>query len=258
MAGRPTLTRVTTPIEALRRAVTSDPARPRLTWYDEETGERVELSGASLINWVNKTANLLTAELGVGAAEAVAIDLPRHWITAVWWYACDAVGALPQLGADPSAAVAVVGPNGLDPTPPNDEVVAVSLRPLGAPFAEALPRLVHDYSVAVRSQGDHFAATGAGDEAVGTRVQRLAGDWQLTSTDRVLATGPLQDAADIEASLLAPLSTDGSVVWLRNQPGAASVQVLASERVTVGVAAQPPQSLAPLAIRWLPIPAVSS
>src|SRR5688572_3007266 len=39
-------------------AVAVDPTRPLLTWYDDATGERTELSGATLDNWVAKTANL--------------------------------------------------------------------------------------------------------------------------------------------------------------------------------------------------------
>ena len=48
-------------------AVATDPTRPLLTWYDDATGERTELSGATLANWVAKTANLLVDEVGAGA-----------------------------------------------------------------------------------------------------------------------------------------------------------------------------------------------
>ena len=47
-------------------AYAGDPARPLLTWYDDGTGERVELSGATLGNWVAKTANLLVDGCGLG------------------------------------------------------------------------------------------------------------------------------------------------------------------------------------------------
>ena len=40
-------------------AIATDPTRPLLTFYDDATGERTELSGATLANWVAKTANLL-------------------------------------------------------------------------------------------------------------------------------------------------------------------------------------------------------
>ena len=62
-------------------AIAADPARPLLTWYDDATGERTELSGATLANWVAKTANLLVDEVGPeprrpgrGAAAAALAD----------------------------------------------------------------------------------------------------------------------------------------------------------------------------------------
>ena len=64
----------------------------------------------------------------------------------------------PLASADASGPpdVAVVGPDRLAALPEAGEVVAVSLRPMGAPFADALPPLVHDFAVEVRSQPDHF------------------------------------------------------------------------------------------------------
>ena len=47
-------------------AVAADPTRPLLTYYDDATGERTELSGTSLANWVAKTANLLVDRCGLG------------------------------------------------------------------------------------------------------------------------------------------------------------------------------------------------
>ena len=49
-----------------------DPTRPLLTWYDDATGERTELSGATLANWVAKTANLLVDGLGLGPGDRAA------------------------------------------------------------------------------------------------------------------------------------------------------------------------------------------
>src|SRR5262245_66226190 len=47
----------------------ADPTRPLLTWYDDTTGERTELSGATLGNWVAKTANLLVDGVGAGPGD---------------------------------------------------------------------------------------------------------------------------------------------------------------------------------------------
>src|SRR5829696_4614325 len=59
-----------------------DPARPLVTFYDDSTGERVELSATTLDNWVAKTANLLQDEFDVGPGRSVAVALPVHWQTA--------------------------------------------------------------------------------------------------------------------------------------------------------------------------------
>ena len=56
-----------------------DPAGPRITYYDDATGERIELSAVTLGNWAAKTANLLRDELGAGPGSRVAVLLPAHW-----------------------------------------------------------------------------------------------------------------------------------------------------------------------------------
>ncbi|MFN8097433.1 MAG: TIGR03089 family protein [Dermatophilaceae bacterium] len=88
----------------------SDPARPRITCYDDGTGERIELSARVLANWVAKAANLLQDEFEVGPGSVVALDLPPHWRTLYWALAVWRTGAavlLPPLGEATSADVAV-------------------------------------------------------------------------------------------------------------------------------------------------------
>ncbi|MBL3753101.1 TIGR03089 family protein, partial [Mycobacteroides abscessus] len=68
----------------------------RITYYDDATGERIELSTATLANWAAKTANLLRDELGGGPSTRVAVLLPAHWQTAevlfgIWWIGAEAV-----------------------------------------------------------------------------------------------------------------------------------------------------------------------
>ncbi len=160
----PTLTPVTSTSDHLRRALTSDPSRPRLTYYDDATGERVELSTTTLANWVAKTINLLTLECGVGPGSQVLLHLPRHWTTAVWVLAADATGAQVRYGPHATPAsepvdVAVVGPDGVDEPPDAEEVFAVSLAPLAAPFTRALPTLVRDFTVEVRAMPDQVSGS---------------------------------------------------------------------------------------------------
>src|SRR5690606_33707705 len=52
-----------TPADLLSSALAADPGRPLVTFYDDATGERVELSVATFAYWVAKTANLLQDEL---------------------------------------------------------------------------------------------------------------------------------------------------------------------------------------------------
>ena len=72
------------PPELLDRALRADPARPLLTFYDDATDERTELSVATFANWVAKTANLLQDDLGAGPGATLSLDLPPHWQAAVW------------------------------------------------------------------------------------------------------------------------------------------------------------------------------
>ena len=52
-------------------ALRADPSGPFLTFYDDATGERIELSLTSLENWVAKTANLLVDELDLEPGDVV-------------------------------------------------------------------------------------------------------------------------------------------------------------------------------------------
>ena len=73
-----------------------DPVGPRITFYDDATGERIELSTVTLANWAAKTANLLRDELGAGPGSRVAVLLPAHWQTAavlfgIWYIGAEVV-----------------------------------------------------------------------------------------------------------------------------------------------------------------------
>ena len=113
---------------ALASALARDGARPLVTFYDDATGERVELSATTLANWVSKTVNFLVDTCGVGPGSRVSLHLPRHWLLAVWALAADAVGAEIVVGAmEPALGVdvAVVGPEILSaasPVPDADRV----------------------------------------------------------------------------------------------------------------------------------------
>ncbi|MSV78126.1 MAG: TIGR03089 family protein, partial [Actinobacteria bacterium] len=52
-------------VDLFAQRLKMDPSGPLITYYDTDTGERIELSATSLANWINKTANFLTDELMV-------------------------------------------------------------------------------------------------------------------------------------------------------------------------------------------------
>jgi uncharacterized protein (TIGR03089 family) len=93
---------IDTPAALLASLIRSDPARPRLTWYDDQAGptqgERIELSGKVLGNWVAKAANLLQEDLEIGPGSRVVVDLPAHWRAAYWLLAVWSVGAEAVMG----------------------------------------------------------------------------------------------------------------------------------------------------------------
>lgn len=221
-----------TPADLLRSALATDPARPLVTYYDDATGERVELSVATFANWVAKTANLLQGELSAEPGDRLALLLPAHWQTAVWLLACSSVGVVADVGGDPAAADLVVsGPDGLDAARAcSGERVALALRPLGGRFPEA-PQGFADYAVEVPSQGDRFAPYAPVDPdepalAVGgleltgaelvERARADAAELGLAPGSRLLSDRPYGTWDGLSAGLYAPLAAGGSVVLCRH------------------------------------------
>ena len=98
-------------VQELLRA---DGSRPLVTFYDDATGERVELSVVTYANWVAKTAGLVQDELGLERGDRVHVDLPTHWLTPVWLGAAWTVG-LVEVGdrAAGGADLVVCGPAGV-------------------------------------------------------------------------------------------------------------------------------------------------
>lgn len=138
------------------RLVTTEPGRPRLTWYGDG-GERVELSGAVLENWVNKTVNLLVEEFDAEAGTRVLLDLPPHWRTMVWALAVWRAGAcvvLAQESSTPEHVDVVVTDRPSHHLDSSAPVVAVALPALARRFDGALPVGAIDAASAVMTYGD--------------------------------------------------------------------------------------------------------
>ena len=144
------------PLAGVLRGICADPGRPRLTWYGP-SGERIELSGHVLDNWVTKTTNLLVEEFTAGPGTRVLLDLPPHWRTVVWAFAVWRAGAcvvLPGGGltAEDCDVVVTDRPDRVSATGP--EIVAVALPALARRFDGALPPGAMDAAGAVMTYGD--------------------------------------------------------------------------------------------------------
>ncbi|MFD9864526.1 TIGR03089 family protein [Streptomyces alboflavus] len=240
-----------TPADLLRSALAADPARPLVTYYDDATGERVELSVATFANWVAKTSNLLQGELSAEPGDRLALLLPAHWQTAVWLLACSSVGVVADVGGDPAAADLVVsGPDDLEAARAcSGERVALALRPLGGRFPET-PAGFADYAVEVPSQGDRFAPYAPVDpdepalavgglELTGAELVARSGadaaELSLAPGSRLLSDRPYDTWDGLSAGLYAPLAAGGSVVLCRHldRLGEGGLEKrLESERVT--------------------------
>ncbi len=206
--------------DALRR----DPGRPLVTFYDDATGERVELSVATYATWVAKTAALLADELDVGRGDLVLVDLPTHWLGPVWLGGAWTLGAAvtDDAGLRSQARVVVRGPGAMpDPGGPGVPVVALSLLPLAARLPGPVPAGVVDYGAVVWGQPDVFVAvdpprpddvawrspagvlTQADLLSAGSKAERV-----LTDVNPCTAAG-LGDVAG-------PALQGGGVVWVRH------------------------------------------
>jgi uncharacterized protein (TIGR03089 family) len=205
---------VTTPVDLLAGELRRDGSRPLLTYYDDATDERVELSVATTTNWVAKTANLLVDEYDIEPGDPVAVRLPLHWQTAVMLLACWSVGA--HVGAG-TARVTVATPGVVA----DGDVIVLSLAPMGV-----------DFSRLVAAQPDTFTPTAAsGADALAAAVL------DLPAAARVLTVMSFDGNAGLSYGLLGPLVAGGSVVLVRHAAAARLVARAATERVThtVGV-----------------------
>ncbi|MGB9376589.1 MAG: TIGR03089 family protein [Mycobacteriales bacterium] len=225
-----------TPAALLAGALRRDPAGPLLTFYDDATGERTELSATTLANWVAKTANLLTDELDVEAGDPVYVDLPAHWQSAVVLLALWSLGAVPK--AMPAGCTLAVADEPSIPAALASgvrDVLGLALAPMNAKL-RAAPAGVVDYAAVVLGAGDAFAVmspSGSGE----TQAARLrVAQWGLGRGERLLvaAARGLDDAVEW---LLAPLASDSSIVLCRHADPVALPRRVADERVSATLGA---------------------
>ncbi|MEV1142990.1 TIGR03089 family protein [Micromonospora sp. NPDC049799] len=195
-------------------AIAPDPTRPLLTWYDDATGERTELSGATLANWVSKTANLLVDELGLGTGDTAGVLLPPHWQTAAVLLGCWSAGlTVAERPGEVDVLFAAADRVGQAEAWSAGDRYALALDPFALPMRQVPPGFA-DYVLEVRAHGDHFTPYASGAEDLVERARRRADELGLAPGDRVLI-----DAAahpDPQDWLLAPLATAATVVLCAN------------------------------------------
>lgn len=229
--------------QLFERRVADDPAGPLVTFYDDATGERAELSAKSLGNWVAKTHFLLMDGIGLGVGDRAFVSLPVHWLAAPillgCWFAGLHVTTSPDgaavafgdaeslLGADCAAA---------------DDLFAVSLLSM-ARSAEPPPGMA-DYAASVRPQPDNWPSVRAQARPTDPALDGLsraelaqagsgaATELGLGPRGRLLWSGEWAPPRDWIAALVAPIVVGGSVVLVRNADPDALADRARSENVT--------------------------
>jgi uncharacterized protein (TIGR03089 family) len=231
------------PAALLARLLDADSARPRLTWYDDEpgptAGERIELSGRVLANWVSKAANLLQDDAAAEPGTTVGLDLPAHWRSVYWALAAWSVGATVVLGESSTGADVLVTDSPERAAAHGGDTVLVTLAALARsnPRAAEAPGAV-DEARELSTHGDAFTpmadperadvalATEAGDTAYGRLVVR---ETSWGEAPRVALRGSVER---VLRGCLSAWAADGSVVIMRGE-SARDAERLASEGVTV-------------------------
>ena len=234
--------------DVLAAALRTDPARPFVTFYDDRTGERIELSVTTYANWVAKTAGLVQDELDVEPGCLVLVDLPTHWLGAVWLGAAWSGGQVvtTDAGLADEADLVVCGPEGVERyagRAASIPVVALSLRPLGARFADPLPTGVVDYGAVVLAQPDVFmpvevpgpddhAWRGEGHPRSQAELLEAAAEAALVDQGGRLLTDVNPCSREGVATLLSPLLAGGGTVWVAHPDESRWQQRYDEERAT--------------------------
>lgn len=242
-----------TPEQLFADLLADRPAQPFVTYYDEATGERSELSAKSLANWVAKTHHLLVDELGLQVGDRAALAVPAHWISIPILLGCLTAGvalteALPG-EIDPTADVAFVdidrAATAVSAGIP--DVFTIDAAAAAAGLATDPPAGTADFVSAVRPQADTWGSVhmpaGEQDACIGplTRAEvaaaaiRRANELGLRSFSRVITTRDWQGPHDWIDTVLAPLAVRGSVVFVRNASDEVLSRRTSQERADVRI-----------------------
>ncbi|SCL17642.1 TIGR03089 family protein [Micromonospora rhizosphaerae] len=239
------------PADALREA-----DLPLLTYYDDATGERTELTAHQLGGWAARSAGLLRDDCGLRAGDRVAVLLPPHWRTAAVLLGAWAVGMSVSFRPRATAGLPVLEPRGdrpydavfvtperlddwLEDVPEGTHRYLVGTNP--GSLAEVPPGWL-DWSTEVLRHtdatpdyqaihpSDPASPDGTSYDEWGRVARAMAGQLDLRAGDRLLI-----DAVEHEQPLkwlLAPLAAGASVVICANLAPARRDARVAAEQVT--------------------------
>ncbi len=208
----------------------SDSGRPRVTFYDETSGERIELSAVVLDNWVAKAANLLVEEFDAGPGTVITLRLPDgHWRTLYWALGVFATGATLDLTGAADPAVTITD----DPASAADPLILVTLPALARRHPGPLPAGALDEAAEISGFPDVQlapATPAAGDRALLTAdgefdFAGLVPKGPAGARVLVTETGP-----DFIRRCLAVWAGDGSVLLVNGADPATLDRRLAAER----------------------------
>jgi uncharacterized protein (TIGR03089 family) len=223
--------------------VANQGSQPFVTYYDDASGERAELSARSLGNWVAKTHFLLLDELGLGPGDTAVVALPADWTTVAILLGCWSAGL--QVTATGGGEVGFADPATLAHVAGAAEAFVVNPASMTRSFgAGAVPAGTTDYVSAVRPQADAWAAVSfrahADDPAIdgGSRAELVAAasaraeQLELGPGARLLYDRAWTGPADWIDAVVAPLVVGGSVVLVANADPAKRARRIEQEQVT--------------------------
>lgn len=201
-----------------------DPARPRVTCYDDlpgpTSGERVELSARVLEKWVAKAGNALQEEWDVSPGSRVGLYAAPHWRCICWAAATWAVGGTVVLDDEEDVDVAVTDTL---PAPEADAVVYLTRASLARRADTDLPVGVVDEAAELASFGDHLDAWESPDPAdvalvsdgveitYGDLVERAAERWPGVAARERVDVAPAT-TAELLLAVVAVWTLAGSLV----------------------------------------------
>lgn len=193
---------MTTLDDALRARLRTAPGDPLVTFYDDATGERTELSATTWANWVAKTAGVLTEEFDLDEGDSVRLRLRPHWVSTVMLGACALVGL--DLLDEGDVDLLVRGPEDCPDAGRHADLLVCSLHPFALPMpAEELPQGAVDFGTVWPNQPDAFLGVPSG---------RSLPDVEPVAERVITDLDPLSEEGT--RLLWSTLLGGGSVVWV--------------------------------------------